>query len=150
MIRLLTKEEPLPYDLLLLADETHEAINRYIHNSELYVLEQENEMIGVYALYPISAQAIEIKNIAVLTTCQGRGLGKLLLADAVSRAKAKGYSTLLIGTADAARGPLYLYLKVGFKIYATKENFFIDNYPTPIYEEGVQLKDMVMLRMELD
>lgn len=149
MIRLLTKEEPLPYDLLLLADETREAIDRYIHNSELYVLEQENEMIGVYALYPISAQEIEIKNIAIRTSCQGRGLGKLLLADAAFRAKAKGYNTLLIGTADAAPGPLYLYQKVGFKIYAIKENFFINNYPAPIYEEGVQLKDMVMLRKKL-
>lgn len=136
MIRLLTKEEPLPYDLLLLADETREAIDRYIHSSELYVLEQENEMIGVYALYPISAQEIEIKNIARHTSCQGRGLGKLFLADAASRAKAKGYNTLLIGTADAARGPLYLYQKGDSKFTQSKKIFLLTIIRYPFTRKG--------------
>lgn len=30
-----------------------------------------------------------------------------------------------------------------------KKNFFIDNYPDPIFDNGVQLTDMVMLKMEI-
>ena len=37
-VRKLNNGENIPYDLLLLADGPIEAINRYINNSEIYVL----------------------------------------------------------------------------------------------------------------
>jgi len=65
LIRQLSPQEPIPYGLLLLADETREAIDKYIHLS---------------------------------------------------------------------------------KIYGVRKNFFIDNYPHPIYDRGIQLKHMIMLK----
>jgi hypothetical protein len=44
MIRLLEKDKKIPYDLLLLADETIEAINKYIQQSDIYVFERNNIM----------------------------------------------------------------------------------------------------------
>jgi aminoglycoside 6'-N-acetyltransferase I len=67
MIRLLEKDKKIPYDLLLLADETMEAINKYIHQSDIYVLDQDNIIIAVCVLQTISNDTIEIKNIAVDT-----------------------------------------------------------------------------------
>jgi N-acetylglutamate synthase-like GNAT family acetyltransferase len=66
-------DEKIPYDLLLLADETVEAINRYIFNSEIYVLEQENKIIAAYVLQSINRNEIEIKNIAIIKDYRGRG-----------------------------------------------------------------------------
>lgn len=150
-IRQLNKEvESLPYNLLLLADETREAINRYIHQSHIYIVQYKLETIAVYALYPIDKSTIEIKNIAVAKSHQGKGIGQQLLYDAINKATTSGYKTLLIGTGDASTQQLYLYQKVGFKRYAIKERFFLDNYPEPIYENGRQLKDMIMLRRELN
>lgn len=45
--RQLCKDEKVPYDLLLLADETIEGINKYIFDSEIYVLEREKQIIAV-------------------------------------------------------------------------------------------------------
>mgnify|MGYP000877815589 FL=1 len=149
MIRQLRKNEEIPYKLLLLADETIEAINRYINDSEIYIFENDNETIAVYVLQKISDDTIEIKNIAVDTKHQGRGIGKLLLRDASLRAKAKGFKTIIIGTGDIATKQLHLYQKEGFEIFDIKKGFYLDNYPNPIYENGVQLKDMVMLKKEL-
>ncbi|MCC7571943.1 MAG: GNAT family N-acetyltransferase [Candidatus Methanofastidiosum sp.] len=149
MIRMLQKDEEIPYNLLLLADETIEAISRYINDSEIYVFENDKGTIAVYVLQKISDDTIEIKNIAVGTEHQGQGIGKLLLRDAISRAKAKGFKTIVIGTGDIAPKQLHLYQKVGFEIFGIKKGFFLDNYPKPIYENGVQLKDMVMLKKEL-
>ena len=149
MIRQLQKNEEIPYKLLLLADETIEAINRYINDSEIFIFENDNETIGVYVLQKISDDTIEIKNIAVDTKHQGRGIGKLLLRDASLRAKAKGFKTIVIGTGDIATKQLRLYQKEGFEIFGLKKGFYTDNYPNPIYENGVQLKDMVMLKKEL-
>jgi hypothetical protein len=42
-IRQIGKDEKIPYNLLLLADETIEAINKYIFNSEIFVLEQKKQ-----------------------------------------------------------------------------------------------------------
>ena len=149
VIRQLSKDEKIPYDLLLLADETIEAINKYIFDSEIFILEQENRIIAVYVFQAINKNEIEIKNIAVIIDCQGQGIGKLLLNDVAHRARERGFKTIIIGTGDAATEQLYLYQKEGFEVFDIKENFFIDNYPEPIYENGIQLKHMIMLKKEL-
>lgn len=147
--RLYTKEETIPYHLLLLADETLEAIDRYIHKSDCYVFEQEGKILGIYALFRIDNDHVEIKNIAVLEAFQGKGIGTLLIRDAIQKAKDEQYKTILIGTANTAFQQLYLYQKEGFEMDHIKKNFFIDNYPKPIYEKGILLNHMIMLKKAL-
>jgi ribosomal protein S18 acetylase RimI-like enzyme len=149
MIRQLRQDEPLPYELLLLADETQEAIHKYIYDGEIYVLEKDNRIIAVYVLQHIDQHSMEIKNIAVDESLQGKGVGKHLLKNATRRAKERGYQYLLIGTANGAIKQLYLYQKEGFEIVGINKNFFVDNYPEPIYENGILCKHMIMLQKEL-
>lgn len=148
-IRQLQRNEVIPYHLLLLADETIEAINKYINDSELYIFEQDNRIKAIYVLQIEDRMNIEIKNIAVEEVSQGQGVGKLLLRDAASRAKARGFKTITIGTGDALTMQLELYQREGFKIFGIRKDFFIDNYSEPIYENGIQLKHMVMLKKKL-
>ncbi len=145
-IRQLSKGEKIPYNLLLLADETIEAIEKYIFNSDLFVIEQGDKIIAVYALYISGEDEIEIKNIAVSEEHQGQGIGRLLLQDASNKALEKGFKTLLIGTPDSAFKQLRIYQKAGFEMFSVKKHFFTENYPEPIYENGIKLEDMVMLR----
>lgn len=150
MIKLLEKDKKIPYNLLLLADETVEAINKYIHQSDIYVLERDNEIIAVYALQTISTDTIEIRNIAVDKAFQGQGIGRELLDHAVDRAKEMGFKKIIVGTGDAAIKQLHLYQKVGFEIYDIKHRFFLDNYAEPIFENGIQLKHMIMLKKDIE
>lgn len=55
------------------------------------------------------------------------------------------YRMVQVGTGDS---PLTIpfYEKCGFKRSHIIQNFFIDHYDHPIYEEGKQLIDMVYLR----
>lgn len=147
---MLEKDKQIPYDLLLLADETTEAINKYINLSDIYVLKREDGIIALYVLQTISSDTIEIKNIAVDKAFQGQGIGRSLLEDAVDRAKRTGFKRIIIGTADAAVKQLYFYQKAGFEIYDIKHRFFLDNYPEPIYENGLQLKHMLLLKKDLE
>jgi len=144
--RQLSKDEKIPYNLLLLADETIEAIEKYIFNSDLFIVEQGDEVIAIYALYVLNKDEIEIKNIAVSEAYQGQGIGRLLLQGAANKARERGFKTLLIGTPDSAIKQLKIYQKAGFEMFGVKKRFFIENYPEPIFENGVQLEDMVMLR----
>jgi aminoglycoside 6'-N-acetyltransferase I len=150
MVRQLYNHEEIPYDLLLLADETREAIKKYLGNSDIYIYEKHDKIIAVYVLQKVNNDTIEIKNIAVDPRYQGRGIGKLLLRDAATKAKEKGCNKIIIGTGDAATKQLNLYQKEGFEIFEIKKGFFLDNYPEPIYENGIQLKHMIMLKKKID
>lgn len=144
-IRQLQKDEKVPINLLLLADESIQALNKYVFDSEIYVLEQDGKVIAEYALLPLSESEVEIKNIAVDAEFQGKGIGKMLLKDAADRAKSRGFKMLIVGTGDATK-PLRFYQGSGFEVFGVKKGFFIENYADPIFEDGQRLVDMVMLR----
>jgi aminoglycoside 6'-N-acetyltransferase I len=149
LIRALLPEEEIPYHLLLLADETKEAIDKYLTAADIYLLEINHRIIATYVIQIVNVTELEIKNIAVDTDFQGQGWGTILLQHATATAKAAGYKSLLIGTADTATQQLKLYQKEGFERYKVLKDFFIDNYPIPIYENDVQLKDMILLKKML-
>ncbi|NML38053.1 GNAT family N-acetyltransferase [Chitinophaga sp. G-6-1-13] len=149
MIQLLEPLDDLPYDLLLLADPSREIIDSYIRNSRVYVALIGNVRVGVYVLMPLEDNKAEVKNIAVHETWQGRGLGKQLLTDAAIKARELGFRTLVIGTGNSSVAQLYLYQRSGFEITAIRKDFFIQHYPEPIYENGIQCKHMIMLEMPL-
>jgi ribosomal protein S18 acetylase RimI-like enzyme len=149
MLRALKKDEPIPYKLLLLADEEIQAINRYIYQSEIYVVESENEIVGVCVLYLENKKTVEIKAIAVAEFYQNRGIGKYMLGEAATIAKDKGFQEMIIGTPNTAQKQIAIYEKAGFEKYGIRKDFFLNNYEEPIFEDGEQLIDMVMLRKRL-
>lgn len=58
------------------------------------------------------------------------------------------FPILQVGTGDS---PLTIpfYEKCGFRRSHVIKNFFIDNYDHPIYEDGKQLVDMIILRQKI-
>lgn len=146
-LRTLTPGENIPYSLLLLADETKEAIDKYIHQSVIYVLGYAQEIIAVCATAMISEGVMEIKNIAVREDWQNKGVGYRFLLDIIDKAREQECSELIICTPDCAKKQLYLYQKAGFRISDIVRDYYRNHYPEPIYENGVQLKDMVILKM---
>lgn len=143
--------DPLPFDLLLLADEERQAIEKYIHQSEIYVAAVAGEKIpvGVIAVLPVNDQHLEIKALAVDPRYQNTGIGKLLIDQARAAAAERGFAELHVGTADGATREIAYYESRGFRRFALKEDFFVTNYSKPLFDHGVRLRDMVMLKMEL-
>lgn len=148
-LRELRDDEEKPYELLLLADEKREAIQQYIHDAKIYILEKDAEKIAVFVLQEVTTMSVEIKNIAVAEAYQGKGIGKYLLREAAQIAREMGYEDLLIGTANGSIMQIYLYQKEGFEIAGIRKNFFTDNYPKPIYENGIHCKHMIVFQKKL-
>ena len=132
------KENKKQYlDLLLLADEQEDMIDRYLERGIMYVLDDN----GIKAECVVTDEGdgiLEIKNLAVTPDSQRRGYGRRMirfLADTYSGR----YDILQVGTGDS---PLTVpfYESCGF---------FTEYYDHPIYEGGRQLVDMVYLRMSL-
>lgn len=133
-------------DLLLLADEQEDMIDRYLEDGTMYALDDG----GVQAICVVTDEGngiLEIKNIATRPESQGKGYGRKLIEHIKQTYKGQ-YRILQVGTGDS---PLTVpfYEKCGFVRSHYIKNFFTDNYDHPIFECGVQLVDMVYLRQEL-
>ena len=147
----LNHHEPIPFELLLLADESEEAIAKYIYDSVIYILykSEDSEPIGIFALYKISESVVEIKNIGVVASFRGQGIGSYLLNTIENIAFEEGYDEIIVGTPISGTRQIRFYEKNDFRKYTTRKNFFIENYSEPIYEDGVMLKDMIVLRKKI-
>lgn len=152
MLRKIDSNDEIPFSLLLLADETKEAIEKYIYQSATYILYSKNNPgpIGVFTLFKVNDTTVEIKNIAVLESFQGRGIGSWIIKRIKIIAGKEGFKQIIVGTPDAGTREISFYEKNGFLKYDTKKDFFILNYPEPIIEKGVMLRDMVMLKVGVD
>ena len=138
------KEKYMP--LLFLADEQEDMIYKYLERGRMYLLDDD----GIKAECVVTDEGegiLEIKNIAVEPSCQKNGYGRKLI-EYIKKEYCNDFSTLLVGTGDS---PLTVpfYEKCGFKRSDIVKNFFVDNYDHPIFECGIQLVDMVYLKIDL-
>lgn len=133
-------------DLLLLADEQEDMIDRYLDKGRMYVLD-DNGIKCECVITDEGNGVLEINNIATVSEHQGKGYAKALIDFVVKKYKEQ-YTVLQVGTGDS---PLTIpfYEKCGFVRSHSIPNFFTDNYDHPIFECGVQLVDMVYLQRGL-
>lgn len=96
-IKKVTENKKQYIDLLLLADEQENMIDKYLERGEMFVLDDGG--IKVECVITKEAEGIyELKNIAVVPTCHRRGYGKKQIEFVFSY-----YSdckTMLVGTGD--------------------------------------------------
>lgn len=141
------KEDKKQYiSLLLLADEQEDMIERYLERGTMYVLDDG----GIKAECIVTNEGngvLEIKNIAVLPESQKKGYGRILI-NYIAKKYEGQFSTLEVGTGDSPLTILF-YEKCGFVRSHIIKNFFTENYDHPIYEDGVQLVDMIYLQKSL-
>ncbi|WP_046174201.1 GNAT family N-acetyltransferase [Domibacillus indicus] len=148
-IRPLSPTETPPYDLLLLADPSRPMIDEYVKQGKCFLLEESGTVIGVYVLLQTRPGTVELMNIAVAETHQGKGLGKKLLLHAVEQGRAGAYQTIKVGTGNSSFAQLALYQKAGFRITGIDRDFFTRNYEEEIWENGIRCRDMIRLEREL-
>ena len=145
-IRKVEKDKKQYLDLLLLADEQDDMIDRYLERGTMYVLEDN----GVKTECVVTDEGngiLELKNIAVEPAFQSKGYGKALIDFLIQTYKGH-YAVLQVGTGDSP-STIPFYESCGFRRHHLVKNFFTDHYDHPIYECGVQLVDMVYLQREL-
>jgi len=134
-------------DLLLLADESESMIDKYLERGEMFAL-YDNELKSICVVTRESSDTCELKNIATYEKWHGMGYGSKLIQYISSFYKDK-YKTMIVGTGDVPKS-IRFYEKNGFYLHHRIHNFFIDNYDHPMFEDGVQLVDMIYLKKELN
>lgn len=133
-------------ELLFLADEQEDMIDKYINRGTMFILD-DNGVKSECVVTDEGKGILEIKNIATIPNFQGMGYGKILIDFVVAKYKNQ-FLTLQVGTGDSP-ATIGFYERCGFSRSHIIKNFFIDNYDHPIYEDGIQLVDMIYLRRTL-
>lgn len=143
-IKKVTTEKKQYIDLLLLADEQEDMIDKYLERGEMFVLDDS----GVKAECVVTKESdgiYELKNIAVVPEHQRKGYGKYLIEFLVKYLS--DCNVLFVGTGDCPSS-LSFYYNCGFTDSHRVKNFFVDNYDHLMFEDGIQLVDMVYLKRE--
>ena len=103
----------------------------------LLVAEENGRIAGCVAFRDLGNGACEMKRMFVLPQFHGLGAGRMLAAAIVERAKAIGYSKMMLDTGPLQREAQALYRKIGFKDVE------------PYYEVPSELRNWLVF-MELD
>lgn len=148
MLVKIVKENKKEYiDLLLLADEQEDMIDKYLEEGEMFAL-YDNDLKTVAVVKAINDEAIEIKNIATYEKYQSKGYGRKMIKYIEDYYK-NSFKEIYVGTGDSPM-TIPFYKSCGFEKSHVILNFFIDNYNHEIIEDGVKLVDMIYLKKALE
>lgn len=131
-------------ELLLLADEQEDMIDKYLERGEMFAL-YDGDLKSICVVTKEDEDTYELKNLATDKRYQGQGYGKKLVQYIFEYYAGH---TIIVGTGDIDKTLLF-YEHCGFVMSHRVKNFFTDNYDHPIFEDGKQLIDMVYLKIEL-
>lgn len=144
------KDKKKNLDLLLLADPEEEAIDKYIDkyidNCEVFEFYHRDILIGQGAVIELSSTVYEIKNFAIYEKFHNCGYGKILI-NLLCEKYLENFKNryIIVGTSEQGVG---FYKKCGFQFSHIVKDFFITNYKQPIFENGIQCKDMFYLKFK--
>lgn len=113
-------------------------------------MERKRKTIGVL-IYVAREKEYEIVNVAVTPTYQGKGIGGKLLETAFQKLSqlASNQTRIIIRTGTTSSAALHLYQKMGYVEIGRVKDYFIHHYSEPIFENGDQLRDQVILAIHL-
>jgi DNA-binding MarR family transcriptional regulator/GNAT superfamily N-acetyltransferase len=101
-----------PIDLMMLEAPQQTIIAKGGH---IFFLKVGEAIVGTYALYATEdASCFELAKMAVDEPFQGKGLGKIMLSQALHQAKSLGAKRMILGSNRQLKAAIALYKKMGF------------------------------------
>jgi putative acetyltransferase len=82
------------------------------------VAEAEGEIVGSYGLFPLSSTACELRKMYLLPEFQGKGVGRLMMDDALAEARDRNFKEMVLETNSVLDKAARLYRSYGFEEYA--------------------------------
>ncbi|MGG7165533.1 GNAT family N-acetyltransferase [Clostridium ihumii] len=122
-----------------------------IKNNSLYILEEDNEIISAFALCNSTegekcvnwenkhVEALYIDRLGVNVNYSRRGIGSIMIRNAITLAKDKGAKYLRLFVVDINKPAINLYIKNGFKQVEGIYDKIIDD-DIVLHEFGFEIK----------
>ena len=135
-----------PMELLLLADPSEDKIRSCLSGSKCFVASSGAVVVGACVVQSRGTDAYELMSIAVYPAHQKSGYGTALLKWVIEFFCSSGARRLEVGTGTFGY-QLAFYQRHGFRVTSIDHDFFVNNYPEPIFEDGIRLFDMLRLTL---
>ncbi len=84
----------------------------------------ENDTLVGYALMYLVLDEAHLLNISVAKAEQGRGLGRMLLAHMITKAKGYGANNMFLEVRPSNKNAIALYEDVGFNEMSVRRNYY--------------------------
>ena len=139
----------IPIQLLLEADPSEPSIRSYLADSWCYAAKNNGQIVGACIAKLTNGNTAEIFNVAVHPDFQQQGIGSDLLKFSLNELANQKVTRVELGTGTFGYQLAY-YQRIGFRVESVLKDHFLANYPEPIFEKGIQLKDMLRLYIELE
>jgi len=143
--RLITGDKQAFLPLILEADPDPAMVGRYLDRGTLFVAHWGNEPACAAVVVPISPEKCELKALATEEKFRHRGIASAMIRHLTETYRGR-YATLVVGTAEPG---VSFYEKSGFVRFRILKDFFVENYPAPIYDGDYLCRDMICLRKTL-
>lgn len=95
--------------------------------STILILENDNEIVGYLGMWLLGDQT-QITTLGIKKIYQQKGYSKLLMGKCVAITKEQGYQNINLEVRVSNFKAINLYKKCGFKIVATRKNYYQDNH----------------------
>ncbi len=141
-LKTLEEKERL-WPLLDLADEDRGMIMKYLARGRMFALYVGQEAVCEAVVAEREDGHLELMNFATDPAHQRKGSASEMIAYLVKAFHGQ-YEKLYVGTAFPG-----LYERWGFRYAYTIKNFFVDNYPNPVIDEGRLCVDMICYQMDI-
>ena len=141
--------EPL-IPVLLQAEESESALRWSLTHlvDTVYRMDDGDTLVGA-ATVRWHTDPCEIMELAIVAERQGRGLGKQLVQWLLDEGHRRGKRAIRVGTANSSISNIAFYQKTGFRMDHVRQDYF-RYYREPRYENGIQIRDMLVFRYDLD
>lgn len=101
-----------PKDVASLADPQRTILDR---GGRIFLAVRDGQTVGCCALLAMAPGEFEVAKMAVTESCQGAGIGRLLLAKTIEAARAWGARRLYLETNRELAPAIRLYESLGFR-----------------------------------
>ena len=112
-----------------------------------YLFQVDEQVVGA-ALMHWNTHESELIYIVVDAAHRGQGYGQTALKAIFAVGQERGVEAVIVGTATTSVENIIFYQKCGFRMDSIRKNFF-DYFPVPVYEHGIEMRDMVVFRRPL-
>lgn len=138
------------FPVLLLAEESPSALHWSLRNlaDEVFRMDDGDTLVGA-ATVQWRDDPCEILEMGIIPGRQGQGLGKRLVEWLVDEARRRGKHAMVVGTPNTSFGNFVFYQKCGFRMDHVRKDYFW-YYGEPVFRDGLQVRDLLVFRRELD
>jgi len=132
------------------AEEGDARIAQVIEDSanSAYLALNGDSRVGAMIVRWMSGHESEIIYMATVAVLRGQGYGKAVMQAILDEARQRSVESICVGTANSSLSNIAFYQKCGFRIDSVRKNYF-DYFSAAVYENGIQIRDMLVLRFVL-